>query len=124
VTAPEPMGLVDETERTKVVVANQRSYVVPLDVAAEIERLKAALAEKERECERWLDNHTSLCVAFVRAGVPAFGTTEEALAKLIAKHKAALQSHSSGASSVSREAVQSTAAAAHADNTSGGKRCE
>jgi hypothetical protein len=50
VTAPEPMGLVDETERTKVVVANQRSYVVPLDVAAEIERLKAALAEKEREC--------------------------------------------------------------------------
>jgi translation elongation factor EF-Ts len=143
VTAPEPMGLV-ETPRTDVaeklaindvcddhIVAYHlmREFAADLEretiaQSAEIERLKAALAEKERECERWLDNHTSLCVAFVRAGVPAFGTTEEALAKLIAKHKAALQSHSSDASSVSREAVQSTAAAAHADNTSGGKRCE
>jgi hypothetical protein len=113
VTAPEPMGLVERLREQAAALeaitvgVSYEGYVAAslMNAAAEIERLKA---ECNRLANLLVENGEKWKVDQARA----------------ANAEAALQSHSSGASSVSREAVQSTAAAAHADNTSGGKRCE
>jgi hypothetical protein len=131
VTAPEPMGLV-ETPRTDAaeklaindvcddhIVAYHlmREFAADLEretiaKAAEIERLKAALRLIRGDfCENYTTGLGS-CRLNGRKPDAEYGA-DRWCDPCIAY--AALQSHSSGASSVSREAVQSTAAAALTD---------
>jgi hypothetical protein len=131
VTAPEPMGLV-ETPRTDAaeklaindvcddhIVAYHlmREFAADLEretiaKAAEIERLKAALRLIRGDfCENYTTGLGS-CRLNGRKPDAEYGA-DRWCDPCIAY--AALQSHSACASSVSREAVQSTAAAAHAD---------
>lgn len=52
----QELRIADETERTKVIVVNQRSYTVPLDVA---DALSEARKDSERYVKRFRHYHVN-----------------------------------------------------------------
>lgn len=71
-SAPEGICDAADTSDTRLIVAAVNA----------LPALLHQLAEREAEVERWQRVYAGICVELVRAGIPAFGTADEAIHKL------------------------------------------